>query len=217
MLKLLPLPLLILLLLLLLISVVPACASPRSFVPARLLVCADPRYPVTSIGPPFSLRSRSFLSLSSLWFQPPIPLPLPLLLQLLLPPLLPRLCSPPLPPPALVYACSAVRLRLALVRVRLALPTLVLVLPLARSCLFAPARLHTFVWPSLDPRYLVIAVLPSFVLVRALLGFACLPVQPSCGFHLHSFVLSRPAYSCSFPSSFGLRSSSFTPARLLPV
>ena len=76
------------------------------------------------------------------------------------------------------------------------------------------AQLHTFVWPSLDPRYLVIAVLPSFVLVRTLLGFACLPVQPSCGFRLHSFVLSRPAYSCLFPSLFGLRSR---PLGCLPV
>jgi hypothetical protein len=32
-------------------------ASPRSFVPARLLVCADPRYPVTPIGPPFTKPS----------------------------------------------------------------------------------------------------------------------------------------------------------------
>ena len=74
-------------------------------------------------------------------------------------------------------------------------PALVRLLPQARSlvcvCPFAPRSL-----------------------VRACLGPLIRACSRLCGVRSHSFVLTCPTYSCLFPSSFGLRSCSFAPARL---
>ena len=78
------------------------------------------------------------------------------------------------------------------------------------SCCCFPVCAHSPSQPSSpSPRVralVPIFVWPSFVLPRLcarpihLCPLGCLPVQPLCGLRSHSFVLTRPAYSCLFLS-----------------
>ena len=61
-----------------------------------------------------------------------------------------------------------------------------------------PALAFVLLFPSsfgLRSRSLICVLVPIHL---CLLG--CLPIQPPCGLHLHSFVLTRPTYSCLFLS-----------------
>ena len=119
---------------------------------------------------------------------------------LLLPPLLPafvRTC-----PPSFTHSHSSTSTH----PIPLTAPILCSVprLLFARSHSPAPTSPLTRLCLSICPRSLVHACLGP--LIRA--------CSRSFGIRSHSFVLTCPAYSCLFPSSFGLHSCSFVPARL---